>query len=156
MFGQVVQLCHGKLFLVRDSVPGSFRTSPICSVRAQHLQLLLHVPPQAGIPTPWACPAFQSHSSVLTALCQMSLETLPAHQQLHLTGVRGLSTLERLFGLSVNWKQNENPKIYLGKKSLKLSKQLMEEFSRSLSLFLHLCMSGPYTALQNGKHPNFS
>lgn len=59
----------GKLFLVRDSSPGSFKTKPICLGKAP-------APParclclfsRLEFPAPRSCPAFQSHSSVLTAL----------------------------------------------------------------------------------------
>lgn len=76
MFRQVVQLCHGKLFLLRDSLPGSFKTKPICLVKAAASPAACPSS-RPEFPAPWACTALQSHSSVLTLLCQVSLERLP-------------------------------------------------------------------------------
>lgn len=52
MFRQVVQLCHGKLFLVRDSLPESLKTKPICwSDGSSISSSVLCVRPGAGIPS---------------------------------------------------------------------------------------------------------
>lgn len=113
MFRQVVQLWEALFsfwLIAREFQNQTHLFSEGSSISSSVLVSLL----QAGIPSPCSCPAESSQ------LCPNgNAPSPPGHQQLHLRGERGLSTLERLFGFwdNVNWMQNGNPKISLGKKA---------------------------------------
>lgn len=141
----------GKLFLVFDSSPGSFKTKPICSVKAPASPARCSCP-SSRLEFPAPAPAQQNPRSsvqmeMLPALLvtnSFTLEEWGACPHLKDYLDSGTMWIECRMGI---------PK-YLWAKKLQVIKAVDGRVFK-VSVFLHPHMSEPDTALQNGKQTNF-